>query len=85
MNNIDNIQTKEDFIKFLGSLEQACRKNDWENNTLLAYLNSMKDWTEDMDGFFANMSDDYILRKIKNNSIDWNVFAHILYAATMYE
>lgn len=78
---INNISSKEDFTKFLGSLLEDLQSNrsSWENNTLDEYLDGIKSWTEDMNGYYVNTD-----KPIPEN-VNWRVFAEILAAATMYE
>ena len=81
INQIENLNTKEDFVIFLELLVKDLRNNPngWENNNLESYLEAAASWTEDMEGYYEN-----------NNlslpqDVNWKVFANILIAATMYE
>ena len=78
---INNISSREDFTKFIGAMLEDFQSSpsSWENRTLGDYLDGIKSWTEDMDGYYSNVS----LPTPKN--VDWRVFATILIAATMYE
>ena len=78
---VDSISSKEDFTKFLGTLLENLQsdRSAWENNTLDEYLDGIKSWTEDMDGYYINMG-----KPIPEN-VNWRVFAEILTAATRYE
>ena len=85
MRNIESIarsvNTKDDFVKFIGALIQDFKNNptEWENKTLENYLEAMQSWTEDMEGY-------YKFNKIDlPNSIPWKIFTDILMAAKMYE
>jgi len=78
---MEEINDKQDFIRFVESLVTDLRNNpnDWENRSLESYLEAISNWVEDMEGYYLN-----------NNlpmpeSINWNVFADILIAAKMYE
>lgn len=51
----------------------------WENKSLLAYLEAIQSWTDDMEGYYVNNN----LPVPKN--MNWNVFADILTAARIYE
>ncbi len=78
---VANVNDKEDFIKFVGDLIIDLRNNpgSWENNNLNSYLEAMKSWVEDMDGWEKNS-------KMNVSEISaWNLMAHILCASTMYE
>ncbi|EIL9793232.1 hypothetical protein LML68_004745, partial [Salmonella enterica] len=50
--NTKEINTREDFIKFLEILSSNARNNlnEWENKDLPSYFESMASWVEDMDG-----------------------------------
>jgi len=50
---VDEIKSKEDFIVFLEELTRDFEKNkeEWENQDLISYLESMKAWLEDSDDF----------------------------------
>lgn len=78
---VDSISSKEDFTKFLGTLLEDLQsgRSAWENNTLDEYLDGIKSWTEDMDGYYINMG------KPIPEDVNWQVFAEILTAATRYE
>ncbi len=76
-----NVETKEDFIEFIGLLVTDLKEHpgEWENKDLPSYLGAIASWTEDMDGFFLNFDlpvPEYV---------DWKTFAMILLAAKMYE
>jgi hypothetical protein len=76
------ITTKEDFILFLELLLNDFKENsgDWENNTLLTFLESLHAYTNDVDGFYSNND----LTFDKNNP-SWKSFAQILLGAKVYE
>jgi hypothetical protein len=79
MNN--QVKNKSDFLNIIDSLIQSLKDNPsgWENNTLESYLEAIKAWTEDMDGYYANNN----LEAPTN--INWQVFSDILSAAKVYE
>lgn len=75
------IDNKQDFLKFLEQLIKYFNEhqNEWENVTLPDYLGAAQQWTEDMEGYYMN-------KKLPMpENINWQVFADILIAATMYE
>lgn len=78
---IQNIRSKEDFIKFIGDLivDLKTNPNNWENKTLGDYLEALQSWTEDMEGYYINNN-----LPVPEN-VSWKIFADILMAATMYE
>lgn len=81
LNNVDQIKSKEDFVKFIFYLISDYKKNptDWGNIDLGSYLESIAAWTDDIEGFYQNWN-----LKMPEN-ITWSVFAHVLIAAKMYE
>ena len=78
---INEINTREDFVAFVELLVSNLNNNpeEWENKTLSEYLESLANWTEDMDGYYQNNG-----LSIPEN-INWKVFANILMAAKIYE
>ncbi len=79
--NINEISSKEDFIRFVELLVSNLNSNpsEWTNKTLSEYLEGIASWTEDMEGYYQNNN-----IPIPEN-INWKVFANILIAAKMYE
>jgi hypothetical protein len=78
---VQKIENKEDFLRFLDELQNDLKTNpdEWENKDLTTYLQAMKAWVEDMNGYFRN-------QKIElPNSIPWKLFAQILLASKVYE
>jgi hypothetical protein len=78
---IDAICTYEDFLAFLEDFHKDLRDNPetWENTNLLDFLEALSAFAHDMDGFYLNRG----LPVPK--SPQWNTFAYMLVAATMYE
>lgn len=78
---IAHVDSKEEFIKFIGHLVNDFKENrvEWENKTLDTYLEGMQSWVDDMEGYFKNNN----MQTPKN--INWNFFANVLYAAKIYE
>lgn len=78
---IENLNTKEDFVRFLELLAQDFRNNpnDWGNKSVESFLEAAASWTEDMEGYYQNTN------SLIPQNINWNVFANILMAAKMYE
>lgn len=56
---VQQIQTRADFIAFVGALlvDLKDRPNDWENCDFGDFLEAMKAWVEDMDGYFGNIGE----------------------------
>ncbi len=81
MNDLQDISTKEDFIKSIKQLENdfLVNKNEWENTDIPNFLESLSAWINDMETCYKNNG-----RKIPVN-INWQFFAEALYAAKCYE
>lgn len=80
-NGISDINSREDFLRFLEALISELNSQDvkWENATLESYLEAMKGWAQDMDGYFEQTN----LPAPQN--VDWRLFATMLRAASIYE
>jgi len=78
---INNVKTKEDFIKFIHELREDKEKKDveWENKDISTYLEGVCSWVEDMEGFFDNMN----LEIPKD--INWSFIATLFYVGKIYE
>lgn len=78
---VNKVNTREDLTSFIGELITDYRNNidRWENKTIEEYLEAMQGWIEDMDGYYQNIG-----KPMPENS-NWNVFANILFASSMYE
>ena len=53
---LHKVSGKESFIEFMKLLATA-DKTKWENHSLDKYLNAVSAYTEDIDGFYKNLSD----------------------------
>lgn len=78
---MDTIKTKEDFIRFVYSLQNELKTKpaEWENQTLDSYLGAIASWIRDMNGYYVNTGNPV------PEDINWAVFADILKAASIYE
>ena len=78
---IKDIKEKEDFVSFVEMLSQNFKENseNWENNNLGLYLDGISSWTDDMEGYYENNNID--ITKLNQ----WQIFANILVAASVYE
>ncbi|HEY6900043.1 MAG TPA: hypothetical protein VI233_05345 [Puia sp.] len=78
---IAGLKTKDEFIDLVRLLAKDLMDNEkeWENNNLHSYLESIADWTEDMEGYYQNTGQSL------PSDIPWKIFADILIAAKMYE
>lgn len=79
--SIKKIDSKNDFIKFIESLADDKSNNslDWKNVDIGSYLNSIKSWVEDIEGYYKNMN-----LNIPSN-IDWKFIATLFYVGKIYE
>jgi hypothetical protein len=79
----DAVQTREDFIKFVGALAEDFEVNGsnpriWENRTVDTYLGGVCSWVYDMDQVFKNRGE-------ATPEPSWHLFATILFAAVRHE
>lgn len=80
---LDAVQTRDDFIKFVGALSEDFEANGnnahlWENRTVDTYLGAICSWVYDMDQVFKNRGE-------TTPEPSWHLFAIILWAAVRYE
>lgn len=75
------VETKNDFIKFLGMLinDTKDRTEEWENKNISSYLESIQSWIEDMEGYYENNN-----LEVPSN-INWNFLANVFYVGKIYE
>ena len=78
---IDNVKTKEDFVKFLGLVakDNIYKQKEWENKTIPEYLESIQSWIEDMDGYYKNN-----FLEVPTN-VNWGFLATVFYVGKIYE
>lgn len=78
---IKNVESKDDFISFVEMLISDFKQNkdEWENQTVEDYLEGLKSWVEDMEGYYKNTK-----QPVPEN-INWNFFVNILYSGKIYE
>ena len=71
---VDEIKSKEDFILFLERLSNdfEVKSQDWENQNLISFFESMKGWVEDVE-------DSHLEGNL------WTVMSKIILAAKYYE
>lgn len=82
MNEIlKNIKTKKDFIDFINILFNDINENpeEWEDKSVISYLESMQSWVEDMEGYYNNTKQEI------PRDINWNFIATLLYVGKIYE
>jgi hypothetical protein len=77
----EKIQTHDDLALFIQHLIQDFRTcpEQWENNTLDAYLEAIAAWVKDMDGYYRNRGD------TAPQHPTWRHVGEILLAARIYE
>lgn len=78
---LEKIKTKQELIVFIKSLRDDFKhdKENWQNLTLEAYLESMEAWLNDSGDRPMNTG-----KKIEELS-KWELVATILYAGKIYE
>jgi hypothetical protein len=78
----EKIETKKDFEEFLKLLRLDFETNpdDWENNTLEEFLESLQAYTKDVEGYFKNMNIPFDEKRPT-----WKIFAQLLLGAKVYE
>lgn len=76
----DKIQNREDFLKFLQYFREYLEEkpSGWENQTLPGFLEAMEAFVGSLDSYYMNRGENM-------PEINWNVFAVILEAASIYE
>lgn len=62
-------------------LSTEIHTEDFENNTLDSFLEAMKNWIEDMDGYYKNIG----MREYNDKTLNWSMLADILNASRIYE
>jgi hypothetical protein len=76
------VDSRASFIDFLALLRNEFLGNptQWENKTLADFLDAMRNYAEDIQGYYDNTS-----QSIDANEASWQVFADIMRGARMYE
>jgi len=78
---VQQIRSRADFATFVGSLlvDLKDRRDEWENRDLGAFLQAIKGWVEDMEGYYQNVGE------AVPDQPSWKTFGQILLAAKVYE
>lgn len=78
---VEQVHDRQNFTQFLEGLIEDYRKNQtqWENQTLENFLEALRGWVIDMDGYFQNIGQEPPVQP------SWNLMARMLLAATAYE
>lgn len=78
---LNSISSRQDLAAFIQSLisDYESDSESWENKNLVAYLDALSGWTQDMDGLFHNFG-----REVPEQP-SWNLIGEMLLAAKYYE
>ncbi|MBW3469831.1 DUF7660 family protein [Arthrospiribacter ruber] len=78
----EKIESKKDFENFLEQfrIDLETKPEEWENITLVSFLESLHAYTQDVEGYYKNMNMPFDERRPT-----WKVFAHLLLGAKVYE
>jgi len=78
---LNSISSREDLAAFIRSLisDYESDSEGWENKNLVAYLDALAGWTEDMDGHFHNIGEGV------PEQPSWSLVGKMLLAAKYYE
>lgn len=79
---VENINTKDDFVKFLLMLRDDFNRNkpEWENRTLEHFLDALYGFAKSLEGYYQNSGE-----KVDLANPNWKVVADLLLGATIYE
>jgi len=79
-NLLDRIENNKDFVLFVEQLIIDLKQNpdNWENNTLESFLESMSAWVNSLEGFYLNQGS-------QSPRIDWKFIGQLLLASRIYE
>ena len=75
------IKNRDDFLIFLQNFINETDAGEYENNTLSGFLEAMRYWIKDMDGYYKNVGKEENF----DENIKWSVLADIFEAARIYE
>lgn len=78
---IMEIKNRDDFLVFFKEFITEIHTEDFENNTLDSFLEAMKNWIEDIDGYYKNIG----MREYNDKTLNWSMLADILNASRIYE
>lgn len=76
------VTDRQTFITFLNLLHKDFMDNpeSWENKTLPDFLNALRSYTEDIQGYYNNMN-----INVQADEANWSTFADIFKGAKIYE
>lgn len=74
--------TRIEFVKFLKNFNEDFERKDesWQNRNISDFLEAMIRYTEDIQGYYDNMS-----MNVNADEPTWENFSNILKGASMYE
>ena len=75
------IKNRDDFLIFLQNFINETDAGEFENNTLSGFLEAMRYWIKDMDGYYKNVGK----KENFDENIKWSVLADIFKATRIYE
>ncbi|AIQ28479.1 MULTISPECIES: DUF7660 family protein [Paenibacillus] len=80
-NEIKKVSDKDLFTEFIGMLIKDFKLNPdvWENRDIESFLEGIKSWVEDMEGYYEN--NNLQIPQV----IDWNFLANLFYVGRVYE
>jgi hypothetical protein len=73
--------SRADLAQFIDQLADSLEEEPevWENDTLARFLRALSIWTTEMDGYFIGAG------QAPPDSPTWQLIAHMLLAARIYE
>jgi hypothetical protein len=77
----ERVETREEFCEFVKELFANFQQHpeEWENNSMDAYLEGIGLFAKSMDGYYRNIGE-----RIDCDTASWRIFADILLAARVY-
>jgi hypothetical protein len=78
---LKSISSRQDLVAFIQSLISDYERDSesWENNDLVAYLDALGGWTQDMGGLFHNRGEEV------PEQPSWRLIGMMLFAGKYYE
>jgi hypothetical protein len=75
------VASRTDLVAFVGALRDDLHRNpdQWENPDLDRFLEALARWVDDMPGWFKHRHEP------EPEQPSWQLIAHILHAAAIYE
>ena len=78
---LEQVKTRRDLVEFISDLHQDLENHpeDWENPSLLHFLQAMGSWVGSMDYAYRNVGIEF------SEDQPWKLFGRILFSARSYE